>query len=107
MYGWIFLIFAIIFETLGTTSMKLSDGFTNLIPSVLLFVFYGLSFVFFTYSLKTMEVSTSYAVWAGVGTAIISLIGFVYFKEPVTALKLISITAIIAGVIGLRLSGIE
>jgi small multidrug resistance pump len=107
MYGWIFLIFAIVFETLGTTAMKLSDGFTNLIPSVLLFVFYGLSFAFFTYSLKTIEVSIAYAVWAGIGTAIISLIGFVFFKEPVTALKLISITAIIAGVIGLRMSGIE
>ena len=107
MYGWIFLILAIIFETLGTTSMKLSDGFTNLLPSILLFVFYGLSFAFFTCSLKTMDVSTAYAVWAGVGTAIISLIGFFYFKEPVTALKLISITAIIAGVVGLRLSGIE
>jgi small multidrug resistance pump len=107
MYGWLFLILAIIFEILGTTSMKLSDGFTKTIPSLLLFVFYGISFTFFTYSLKTMEVSIAYAVWAGIGTAIISLIGFLYFKEPVTALKLISIAAIIAGVVGLRLSGIE
>ncbi len=107
MNGWIFLVLAIIFETLGTTAMKLSDGFTNLLPSVFLFIFYGLSFTFFTFALKTMQVSTAYAVWAGLGTAIISIIGFAYFKEPVSAAKLLSIAAIIAGVVGLRLSGIE
>ncbi len=107
MNGWVLLVFAIVFEVLGTTAMKLSDGFTNIIPSILLIVFYALSFALFTYALKTIEVSVAYAVWAGVGTAIISAIGFIYFKEPVTIIKLVSISAIIAGVVGLRLSGIE
>lgn len=107
MYGWLLLIFAIAFEALGTTSMKLSNGFTSLWPSIFIFVFYGISFSLFTYSLKTIDVSTAYAVWAGIGTAIISAIGFIYFKEPVTILKLASITAIIAGVVGLRIAGVE
>ncbi len=107
MYGWLLLIFAIIFEALGTTAMKLSNGFSSLVPSILLFVFYGVSFVLFTYSLKTIDVSTAYAVWAGIGTAIITLIGFLYFQEPVTMLKIVSIIAIISGVVGLRIAGVE
>ena len=107
MYGWLMLVFAIIFETLGTTAMKFSDGFARLIPSILIFVFYGISFVLFTYSLKTIDLNTAYAVWAGIGTALITIVGFLYFKEPVTTVKVISIFAIIAGVVGLRLSGVE
>ncbi len=107
MYGWLFLVLAIIFEALGTTAMKLSNGFTNLVPSILLFVFYGISFTFFPLALKTIDVSTAYAIWAGVGTAIITIVGFLYFEEPANIIKVISISAIIAGVVGLRLSGVE
>ncbi len=107
MYGWILLFIAIIFEVSGTTAMKLSGGFTSLVPSILIFVFYGISFVLFTYALKTTDLSTAYALWAGIGTAIITIIGFLYFKEPATAIKILSIAAIIAGVVGLRLSGVE
>jgi small multidrug resistance pump len=75
-----------------------------LVPSVLIFVFYGLSFSALTFALKKIDLSVSYAIWSGVGTAIIALIGVIWFKEPVTAFKIASIVLIIVGVIGLNLS---
>jgi small multidrug resistance pump len=104
MQPWFFLIGAIALEVAGTTSMKLSEGFTKLVPSVLLFVFYVASFVALTLALKKIEVSVAYAVWAGVGTALIAAIGILYFREAVTALKLVSLGFIIVGVVGLNLS---
>jgi small multidrug resistance pump len=102
---WIYLVLAILLEVSGTTCMKLSEGFTRMLPSVLLFVFYTLSFVMLTLALKKTDVSVAYAVWSGVGTALIATIGVLWFKEPATALKLISLGLIIIGVVGLNLSG--
>lgn len=102
---WLYLILAILLEVCGTTCMKLSDGFSKLVPSTLLFVFYTLSFGMLTMALKKLEVSVAYAVWSGMGTALIATIGVLWFKEPVTALKLISLGLIILGVVGLNLSG--
>ena len=90
-------------EVIGTTNMKLSGGFTKTLPSVLMFVFYGFSFAFLTLALKKIDLSLSYAIWSGVGTALIATIGFLYFKEPVTAIKLVSIGLIVIGVVGLAL----
>lgn len=102
---WTYLILAILFEVSGTTCMKLSQGFTKTVPSILLFVFYTLSFGMLTLALKKLDVSVAYAVWSGMGTALIATIGVLWFKEPVTALKLISLGLIIIGVVGLNLSG--
>ena len=104
MHPWLLLVSAIALEVAGTTSMKLSQGFTRLVPSVLLFVCYVASFVALTLALKKIEVSVAYAVWAGVGTALVAAIGIVYFREELTALKLVSILFIIVGVVGLNLS---
>jgi small multidrug resistance pump len=101
---WLLLVSAIVLEVTGTTAMKLSQGFTRLVPSVLLFVCYGASFVALTLALKKIEVSVAYAVWAGVGTALVAAIGIGYFREEITALKLVSLLLIIAGVVGLNLS---
>lgn len=103
--AWLYLFLAIILEIAGTTSMKLSEGFSRLLPSILLFVFYALSFVAVTYALKEIDVSVAYAVWSGLGTALITVIGILWFDEPVTAAKLISIGLIIIGVVGLNLNG--
>lgn len=105
MQHWLFLTAAIILEVCGTTSMKLADGFTKIVPSVLLFVFYIASFTCLTFALKKLDVSVAYAVWSGLGTALIAVIGVVWFKEPMTALKVVSLLAIIAGVVGLNLGG--
>lgn len=103
MQHWVLLATAIVLEVAGTTSMKLSNGLSRLIPSVLVFVFYAASFVAFSIALKRIEVSVAYAIWAGIGTAAIAIIGILYFSESATALKLLSIALIVAGVIGLNL----
>ena len=102
---WLILVCAIALEVAGTTSMKLSEGFSKTLPSVLLFVFYGGSFTALTFALKKIDVSVAYAVWSGVGTALIAVIGVYYFEEKVTAVKIASILLIIVGVVGLNLSG--
>ena len=102
---WVYLGLAILLEVSGTTCMKLSEGFTKTVPSILLFVFYTLSFGMLTLALKKLDVSIAYAVWSGVGTALIATIGVLWFKEPATAMKLVSLGLIILGVVGLNLSG--
>ena len=102
--SWIYLMAAIVTEVIGTTCMKFADGFTNLVPSVLIFVFYAISFVLMTIAMKTIDLGMTYAIWSGLGTALIFALGAVFFRETVTPLKLISIALILAGVIGLRLS---
>lgn len=100
--GWFLLFVAIGFEVAGTTCMKLSDGFSKVVPSVLIFVFYGVSFVLFAMALKKgINLSAAYAIWCGVGISLIAIIGILHFKEPVTAMKMASIALIIAGVVGL------
>jgi small multidrug resistance pump len=107
MQSWIILSVAILLEVAGTHCMKLSQGFSRLIPSILIFVFYGLSFVGLTFALKKIDVGIAYAVWAGIGTALIAAIGMLYFKEPLTLVKLVSILLIITGVVGLNLGGVK
>jgi small multidrug resistance pump len=103
--GWFLLFVAIIFEVAGTTCMKLSEGFSKLAPSILIFVFYGISFGVFSRALKNgINLSAAYAIWCGIGMSLIAAIGIFYFKEPVTVLKMVSIALIIAGVIGLSFS---
>ena len=107
MQHWIYLAIAIALDVAATISMKLSEGFTRLVPSILLFVLYAGTFAALTLALKKIQVSVAYAVWSGLGTAIIAAIGILYFHETATAIKLISLMLIIMGVIGLNLSGVK
>ncbi|MFJ9289022.1 DMT family transporter [Bacillus halotolerans] len=100
---WMFLCLAILFEVAGTVSMKLSAGFTRFLPSVLLMFFYGGSLFFLTLTLKSIDVSVAYAVWSGMGIVLITVVGFLYFQENISVMKLISIGLIIAGVVSLNL----
>lgn len=102
--SYLYLAAAILFEICGTTCMKLSEGFTRTLPSTLIFVFYGISFVSFTIALKKIDVSVAYAIWAGLGVALISLIGFIGFNEPMSLIRIMSLALIIIGVVGLHLS---
>ena len=102
---WIFLIIAILFEVAGTTFMKLSNGFTKPVPSLLVLFFYGVSFFVMSLALKKLEMSVAYAIWSGLGTALVALIGIVYFQENANLMKVVAIALIIAGVIGLNISG--
>ncbi|MBD2252483.1 DMT family transporter [Nostoc parmelioides] len=98
----VYLLMAIIFEVSGTTCMKLSDGFNKLTPSILIFVFYGLCFTFQTLSLKNIDISIAYSVWAGLGTALIAGVGLIWFRESMTMVKFISMTLIMVGVVGIN-----
>ncbi len=100
--AWLILSAAILFEVAGTTCMRLSEGFTRLTPSVLIFVFYAISFALNTLVIRTLGLSVVYAVWSGVGTVLTALIGYLYFKEPATALKMASAGLIVLGVVGLH-----
>ncbi|MGZ4885975.1 MAG: DMT family transporter [Halobacteriota archaeon] len=104
---WGLLLLAIILEVAGTTCLKLADGFTKLLPSAGIFVFYALSFGALAFTLKEADLSIAYTVWAGLGTALIAVIGVLLFREPVTALKVASIIVVIFGVIGLSISGVH
>ncbi len=107
MQSWLYLTVAIFLEIAGTTSMKLSEGFTRTVPSILIFVFYVLSFMALTMALKRIDVSVAYAIWSGVGTALIAIIGIVHFREPLTLIKVVSVGLIIIGVVGLNINGIK
>jgi small multidrug resistance pump len=100
--AWGLLSAAILLEVAGTTCMRLSEGFTRLAPSVLIFVFYVGSFALNTLIIRVLGLSVVYAVWSGVGTVFTALIGFLYFKEPATAMKLVCIGLIVIGVMGLH-----
>jgi small multidrug resistance pump len=105
MLFWLYLLIAILTEVVGTTLMKVSQGLTRLIPSVLMFVLYGISFVFMALALKKIEVSTAYAIWSGLGTALIATIGILWFRESINIPKLIGLVLIVGGVILLNLKG--
>ncbi|MDQ0233440.1 DMT family transporter [Metabacillus malikii] len=95
---WIFLCLAILLEVAGTTSMKLSEGFTKPLPSIFLIVFYIGSLIFLTLTLKTIDVSVAYAIWSGLGILIITFIGIFYFGETFSLTKVLAILLIIIGV---------
>ncbi len=99
------LLLAICLEVAGTTCMKLSQGFSRLVPSVLIVVFYGGSLASLTFALKTIEVSTAYAIWSGLGTALIAGIGCWYFGEVLNSSKVAGVLLVVAGIVLLHLSG--
>jgi small multidrug resistance pump len=102
--AWIYLACAIVFEVAGTTCMKMSQGFKNVVPSVAMFGFYAVAFGFNTMAVRKLDLSVTYAVWSGVGTAMTATIGFLYFNEPMTALRVTGIFLIILGVCALHFS---
>lgn len=103
--SWFYLILAIVFEVGGTTAMKLSDSFTKWLPSVAIFVLYGLSLVGMSLAMERIEMSIVYAVWSGLGMALIAVIGVMYFNEEINLIKIVSLVLIVAGVVGLNLPG--
>ena len=102
--SWFYLILAIGLEVSGTTCMKLSDGFAKTTASLLIFVFYGMSIVALTLAVKHIDISVSYAVWSGLGTGLMAVIGVVWFGEPLTSLKAAALALIIVGVVAVNLS---
>ncbi|MBA4859921.1 multidrug efflux SMR transporter [Streptomyces sp. PSKA54] len=103
--GYGLLAAAIAAEVAGTTAMKYSDGFSRLWPSLATVAGYLVAFALLAQTLKTLEVGTAYAIWAGAGTAVIAAIGMVFLGETMTAAKVAGIVLVIAGVVLLNLGG--
>ena len=99
---WYLLALAILSEVVGTLALKISNGFSVLIPSIIVVVGYSTSFWFLALCLRSLNVGTAYAIWAGAGTAVISIAGVFLFTEPMTAIKAMSLALVILGVVGLR-----
>lgn len=100
--GWILLLVAIVLEVAGTTNMKLSEGFSKLGPSIGVVFFYGLSIIALTFAVNRLDVSVAYAVWSGMGTALVAMIGLWLFQESLTTVKVIALGLIIVGVMMLH-----
>lgn len=98
MVHWIYLAIAIVAEVIGTSFLKSSEGFTRLVPSVVVIVTYGVAFYFLALTLKTLPVGIAYAVWAGAGVALIAIAGFVFFGQSLDPPAIIGILLIVAGV---------
>lgn len=102
--GWVLLAIAIVLEVSGTISMKYSESFTRLVPSLLMFAFYGASFTCLNFALGYLQVSVVYAVWSGAGIVLIAVFGYFVFQEKLSLTSLLWIGVIVAGVIGLNIS---
>jgi multidrug transporter EmrE-like cation transporter len=105
MNAWILLTVAIISEVIGSTGLKASKGFTVFIPSVLVVAGYGAAFYLLSLALKSISLNTAYAVWAGLGTALIAVVGWIFLNEPMSFIKAGGITLVIAGVVVINLAG--
>ena len=96
---WLYLSIAILAEVIATSSLKAAEGFTRLIPSLIVVFGYGTAFYFLSLTLRTMQVGTAYAIWSGVGTVIISIVAWLLYNQKLDAPSILGITLIISGVV--------
>ena len=99
-----YLAAAIALEICGTTSLKLADGFTRLGPTAVVVFCYVASFTLLSLALRGIELSIAYALWSGIGTAVVAAIGILWFGESAGSWKLVCLALIVLGVAGLHLS---
>jgi small multidrug resistance pump len=92
-------------EVVGTAYLKVSDGFTRFWPALVVVVAYAISFAFLALTLRELSLGFTYAVWAGIGTALIAVVGAVAFGDALNAAGVAGIVLVIAGVAVLNLSG--
>lgn len=100
---YIWLFFAILTETMGTTALQASQQFTRLWPSLGVIVFYGLSFYCMSIALRYMPVGVVYAIWSGLGIVLIAGIGFVLFGQKLDLAALLGLAMIIGGILIIHL----
>jgi small multidrug resistance pump len=103
MNHWLALAIAIFAEVIGTTALKASNEFTHLVPSVLVVVGYGTAFYFMAISMRVLPVGIMYAIWSGMGIVLVSLIGWLVYKQTLDLPSIIGMGLIISGVIVINL----
>ena len=101
--AWVLLVLAIGAEVVGTLSLKASDGFSKLWPSVAVVVGYGLAFTLLAFALKTLDVGPAYALWAGLGTVGAALGGWLIFSERLNLLTVSGIVIVVIGVVAITM----
>ena len=97
--GNIYLAVSIISEVIATSALKSSNGFTNLWPSVLVVVGYGVAFYMLSLVLETMNVGLAYAIWAGLGIVLVSIVGAVMYKQVPDLPAILGMVLIVVGVV--------
>ncbi|SDJ87035.1 quaternary ammonium compound-resistance protein SugE [Actinopolyspora mzabensis] len=104
--AWLVLLFSGVLEAGWAISLKLSEGFSRLVPSMAFLVLAAGSFAGLAWAMRLLPVGPAYAVWTGVGAALTAAIGMIWLGDAVSVLKIVSIVLIIAGVLGLNLAGV-
>ncbi|MEO8654678.1 MAG: SMR family transporter [Ramlibacter sp.] len=99
MRQWLFLSIAIVSEVIATSALKASEGFSRLWPSLIVVAGYATAFYFLSLTLKTLPIGVVYAIWSGVGIALIALIGRLVFGQSLDAAAVVGLLLIVAGVV--------
>lgn len=102
--SWLYLVIAGIFEVIWATSLKYTEGFTKLYPSIITIIGMIISFGFLSISLKTLPLGTAYAIWTGIGAIGTVIVGILLFGEPQSILRILFVMLIITGIIGLKIT---
>ena len=101
--GLLYLAGAIAAEVIATSALRSAEGFTRLVPSLVVVTGYAIAFYFLSLSLKTIPVGLAYAIWSGIGVVLIALIGWLVLKQPLDAAAVLGIGLILAGVLVIQL----
>ena len=96
---WIYLVIAIVGELIATSALKESEGFTHLKPAIISIIGYGITFYFLSLSIKQVPIGIAYAVWAGLGIILVTLVGFFRFRQSLDLPAIIGVILIVLGVI--------
>ena len=107
MNPWTYLAIGIVFEVIATSALKLSDGFSETLPTLVCIVSFVIALSALSQTVKSLEIGVVYAIWSGVGITLITIIGLIFFQESVSFSKLFFIALIVVGVIGLQLGSDE
>ncbi|CAK6479130.1 quaternary ammonium compound efflux SMR transporter SugE [Peribacillus castrilensis] len=105
--AWIQLVIAGLFEVVWATSLKYTEGFTKLLPSIITIAGMVISFYFLSSAIKTLPMGTAYAIWTGIGALGAFLVGIIVFNEPKDAMRLVFAGFILVGIIGLKVTSSE
>ena len=103
MPSYAYLAIAIVAEVIATTALKASEGFSNLLPSILVVLGYGVAFYFLSMTLRTLPVGIAYAVWSGAGIVLVSLLGWLVYGQKLDLWAVLGIGLIMSGVLVLNL----
>lgn len=102
--AWIVLVLAGIFEVVWAFSMKMSEGFTCFVPSVITLIFMVLSFALLAYAMRTLPLGTAYTIWTGIGAVGSFLLGIFVLGEPASALRMLAAVLIISGLVLMKVA---